>query len=33
MAPEQLREVLQAGVNDHGGLLYQEQVDRQQRVS
>ena len=32
MGPAQLREVLQAGINDHGTLLWQEQAERQQRV-
>lgn len=33
MAPAQLQEVLQAGLADHGALLWQEQAERQQRVS
>ncbi|EFN56883.1 hypothetical protein CHLNCDRAFT_144534 [Chlorella variabilis] len=31
MAPAQLQEVLQAGLADHGALLWQEQAERQQR--
>ncbi|KAL4443291.1 hypothetical protein ABPG75_011028 [Micractinium tetrahymenae] len=31
MGPEQLQEVLAAGVSDHGALLWQEQLERQQR--
>ena len=33
MAPQQLQEVLAAGLADHGPLLWQEQAERQQRVS
>jgi hypothetical protein len=32
MGPQALLEVLQAGVADHGGLLWQEAAERQQRV-
>lgn len=32
MGPEQLQEVLAAALNDHGALLWQEQLERQQRV-
>lgn len=31
MGPEQLQEVLAAALNDHGALLWQEQLERQQR--
>lgn len=33
MGPEQLQEVLAAAVDAHGALLWQEQLERQQRVS
>ncbi len=32
MGPERLQQVLAAAVNDHGALLWQEQLERQERV-
>lgn len=33
LPPARLQEVLQAALNDHGSLLWQEHAERQQRVS